>query len=79
MLADPESQPPTEPDPLEEATDQAIAACGGNARDAVKALLVANEFLQAQIERATCRRLEWLRAWQVWNRSRATGRIGMSR
>jgi len=49
-LADPESQPPTEPDRLEEATDQAIAACGGNARDAVKALLVANEFLQAQIE-----------------------------
>jgi len=27
---------------LEAATDQAIAACGGNARDAVKALLVAN-------------------------------------
>jgi hypothetical protein len=50
MPADPESQPPAEPDRLEEATDQAIAACGGNARDAVKALLVANEFLQAQIE-----------------------------
>jgi hypothetical protein len=25
-------------------------ACGGDARDAVKALLVANEFLEAQIE-----------------------------
>ncbi len=31
------------------ATDQAIAACGGNARNAVKALLVTNEFLEAQI------------------------------
>jgi hypothetical protein len=31
------------------ATDEAIAACGGNARDAVKALIVANEFLEAQV------------------------------
>jgi hypothetical protein len=31
------------------AVDQAIAACGGDAREAVKALLVANEFLEAQI------------------------------
>lgn len=29
--------------------DQAIAACGGIARDAVKALLVANEFLEARV------------------------------
>ena len=36
-------------DRLEVATDQAIAACGGNARDAVKALLVANEYLDAEI------------------------------
>jgi hypothetical protein len=49
MPADPESQSPPEPDQLELATDQAIAACGGNARDAVKALIVANEFLEAQV------------------------------
>jgi hypothetical protein len=36
-------------DRLEMATDQAIAACGGNARDAVKALIVANEFLEAEV------------------------------
>jgi hypothetical protein len=36
-------------DRLEAATDQAIAACGGDARDAVKALIVANEFLEAQV------------------------------
>jgi hypothetical protein len=44
------SNTPPEPDPLEVATDQAIEACGGDARQAVKALLVANEFLEAQIE-----------------------------
>jgi hypothetical protein len=42
------SQQP-EPDRLEAATDQAIAVCGGDARDAVKALIVANEFLEAQV------------------------------
>lgn len=36
-------------DRLEAATDQAIAACGGNARDAVTALIVANEFLDAEM------------------------------
>jgi hypothetical protein len=45
MSADPECQPTSEPDRLEAATDQAIAA-----RDAVKALIVANEFLEAQME-----------------------------
>ena len=44
------SNTPPEPDQLEAATDQAIAACGGNVRDAVKALIVANEFLETQIE-----------------------------
>jgi hypothetical protein len=29
--------------------DQAIAACGGNARDAVKALIVANEYLEQEV------------------------------
>jgi hypothetical protein len=35
---------------LDAAADQAIAACGGDAREAVKALLVANEFLEAELE-----------------------------
>jgi hypothetical protein len=34
-------------DDLETAADQAIAACGGDAREAVKALIVANDFLEA--------------------------------
>jgi hypothetical protein len=37
-------------DDLEAAADQAIAACGGGAREAVKALIVANGFLEAQVE-----------------------------
>jgi len=49
MPADLESQPPAEADRLEEETDQAVADCGGNARDAVKALLVANEFLESEV------------------------------
>ena len=35
---------------LEAAADQAIAACCGDAREAVKALLVAVDFLEAQAD-----------------------------
>jgi hypothetical protein len=41
--------PQAEPDSLEAAADEAIAACGGRARDAVKALIVANEFLESEV------------------------------
>jgi hypothetical protein len=37
-------------DDLEAAADQAIAACGGHAREAVKALIVANGFLETENE-----------------------------
>lgn len=35
---------------LEVAADQAIAACGGDARAAIKALIVANGFLETENE-----------------------------
>jgi hypothetical protein len=38
-------------DELEAAANQAIAACGGDAREAVKALIVANQFLETDAER----------------------------
>ncbi|WP_409192000.1 hypothetical protein [Bradyrhizobium sp. RDM4] len=38
------------PDDLDPAADQAIAACGGDARETVKVLLVANEFLEGQLD-----------------------------
>ena len=34
---------------LDDATDQVIAACGGDARDAVKAWIVANEYLESEV------------------------------
>ena len=34
---------------LDAAAEQAIAACGGDAREAVKALLVANDFQEAEL------------------------------
>jgi hypothetical protein len=36
----------SEPDRLEVATDQAIAACGGDVGSAIKALIVANEYFE---------------------------------
>jgi hypothetical protein len=48
------ANPQPEPDRLEAATDQAIAACGGDARAAVKALIVANEFLESEVCELPC-------------------------
>jgi hypothetical protein len=45
------ANPKPEPDRLEQATDQAIAVCGGDAREAVKSLIVANHFLETDLER----------------------------
>ena len=35
---------------LEAATDQAIAACGGDLRSTIRALILANDFLQHELE-----------------------------
>jgi hypothetical protein len=45
-----EPNPLSDAEKLDAAADQAIAACGGDAREAVKALIVANEFLEAEME-----------------------------
>jgi hypothetical protein len=44
------SRPQPDVEQLDAAADQAIAACGGDAREAVKALIVANEFLEREME-----------------------------
>jgi hypothetical protein len=36
-------------DELEAAVDQAIAACGGDLRSTIRALIVANEFLESEV------------------------------
>jgi hypothetical protein len=43
--------PQSDADALEAAADQAIAACGGDPREAVKALIVANHFLETDLEK----------------------------
>ena len=43
------SQGNEQDDELEVAVDQAIDACGGNTRAAVRALIVANSFLETEI------------------------------
>ncbi len=49
MPQDAAPNPPADADRLEAAADEAIAACGGNAREAVRALIVANEFLESEV------------------------------
>ena len=44
----PRQNPQGEADRLEAATDQAIGACGGDVRAALKAAIVANEFLESE-------------------------------
>ena len=41
--------PQADADRLEVAADEVIAACGGNVRDALKALIVANEYLESEV------------------------------
>jgi hypothetical protein len=48
MSTDPEPKP-ADPERLEAATDQAIAACGGDPWEAVKALILANEYLESEV------------------------------
>ena len=43
--------PQSDADQLEMAADQAIAACGGDAREVAKALIVANHFLETELEK----------------------------
>ena len=43
--------PQSDTDQLEAAADEAVAACGGDARETVKALIVANHFLETELEK----------------------------
>jgi hypothetical protein len=41
--------PQADADPLEAAADEVITVCGGDARGALKAMIVANEYLESKI------------------------------
>ena len=45
----PAPQSPRDAEQLEAAANQAIAACGGDMREAIKALIVANDFLENEV------------------------------
>ncbi|KJC44804.1 hypothetical protein UP09_14210 [Bradyrhizobium sp. LTSP885] len=49
MSRGPAPNPQADADRLEVAADQAIAACGGDVRAALKAVIVANEYLEAEV------------------------------
>jgi hypothetical protein len=53
-MKNPAPNPPSdaeqfEAEQLEAAVDQAVAACGGDTRAALRAMIVANEFLETEI------------------------------
>jgi hypothetical protein len=45
-----ETAAPSDVSPYEQACDQAIAMCDGNMRSTIKALIMANEYLEAEME-----------------------------
>ena len=47
----PAASPPNteEDDGLETSVEQAIAACGGNLRSTIRALIVANQYLESEV------------------------------
>ena len=45
----PQSAPTTDNDRYEQACNQAIAMCDGNLRSTIKALIMANEYLEAEL------------------------------
>jgi hypothetical protein len=53
MPADPQPNPQEESERLDVATGQAIAACDGDMRSTIRALILANEFLEAELKANT--------------------------
>ena len=58
--------PQSDPDRLEVATGQAIAACGGNPREPVKGLIGQMSFLSRNL-RFDASSISRLRAWKIQN------------
>jgi hypothetical protein len=53
MSALPKEKEQSNEDRITAATERAIAACGGDLHAAVRALIIENEFLEAEFERRT--------------------------
>ena len=52
MSSSPQPNAEGDDDGLEAAVDQAISACGGDMRATIRALIVANEYLETEVSRA---------------------------
>lgn len=50
MTVEPAPDPQAESDRLDAACDHAIAACGGDLRSALRVLILANEYLEWELE-----------------------------
>jgi hypothetical protein len=68
----PESQ--ADADRLEAAADEAIAVCGGDVRAALKAMIVANEFLESEVSELMKSRFSRLCAREISHLFRLTVR-----
>jgi hypothetical protein len=55
MQQNPQPDPQAESDRLGTAADEAIAACGGDMRSAIRALILANEYLEWELEQNVSR------------------------
>jgi hypothetical protein len=49
MSSDPQPITSQDGDGLESSVDQAISACGGDTRATIRALIVANEYLESEV------------------------------
>jgi hypothetical protein len=65
-MSSPDPNPQSDADQLEAAADEAIAACGGDAREAVKALIVANHYLETDLEKLKVGGLDGLRTRKAY-------------
>jgi hypothetical protein len=55
MQQNPQPDPQAESDRLDSAADEAIAACDGDMRSAIRALILANEYLEWELEQNVSR------------------------
>ena len=68
--------PTAQGDDLEAAVDQAIAACGGDARATIRALVISNGFLTEQ-SAALSKELDWAWHWISPGYTRSTNKRRM--
>jgi hypothetical protein len=65
-----------QPDVLDSAVNAAIAACDGDARATIRALIVANSFLTEQVDTLT-KELDWAWHWISPGYTRSTNKRRM--